>query len=64
VNGEVTVNGTSRDIDAFRRHSCYIMQQDCLQPLLTVGEAMHVAAELKLGSELPQEQKKAWVSFF
>lgn len=61
VSGCVTVNGAVRDIGVFRRHSCYIMQQDQLQPLLTVAESMHVAAELKLGQTLTRQMKQSWV---
>ncbi|XP_047369704.1 ATP-binding cassette sub-family G member 1-like isoform X2 [Vespa velutina] len=46
--GSVIVNGTERNLVKFRRSSTYIMQDDNIQPFLTVEEAMLVAADLKL----------------
>lgn len=57
VTGSVRVNGLERDIHQFRRQSCYIMQDDKIQPLLTVQEAMEVAANLKLGPEFSSRYK-------
>ncbi|XP_067010060.1 ATP-binding cassette sub-family G member 4 isoform X1 [Anabrus simplex] len=57
VTGSVLVDGVQRDLDEFRRMSCYITQDDRLQPLLTVLENMKVAADFKLGENVSQEDK-------
>ncbi|XP_076385526.1 ATP-binding cassette sub-family G member 4 isoform X2 [Megachile rotundata] len=57
VTGNIMVNSKARNLDEFRRLSAYIMQNDNLQPLLTVQEAMNVAAELKLTAS-PQQKKQ------
>ena len=44
------------------RSSAYITQDDRLQPLLTVTENMHVAADLKLGTDTPRFEKENIVS--
>ncbi|XP_047019199.1 ATP-binding cassette subfamily G member 4-like isoform X2 [Helicoverpa zea] len=58
VNGRITVNGHSRDMRVFKKLSTYIMQDDLLQPRLTVQEAMGIAANLKLGKELGKAEKE------
>jgi len=57
VTGSVLLNGRERNLDAFRRMSCYITQDDRLQPLLTVCENMHIAADLKLGERMSKKEK-------
>jgi ABC-type multidrug transport system ATPase subunit/ABC-type multidrug transport system permease subunit len=57
VKGSVNTNGTPRNLKAFRKSSCYITQDDRLQPLLTTSENMQIAADLKLPLEVSQSEK-------
>ncbi|KAH8287869.1 hypothetical protein KR018_003602 [Drosophila ironensis] len=59
VDGSILLNGRRRDLPSFRRMSCYITQDDRLQPLLTVNENMHIAADLKLGTSVSYEEKES-----
>lgn len=51
------VNSRPRDIKSFRKMCRYIMQEDLLQPSLTVMESMEIAADLKLGDTISEEEK-------
>lgn len=62
ATGTITINGQPRNLKEFRRMSRYIMQEDMVQPMLTVEEAMIVAADLKLSRELSMKNKKVAVS--
>lgn len=57
VSGAIYVNGRPRDMSSFRKMSRYIMQQSLYQPHLTVREAMHMSADLKLGRRLGRAAK-------
>lgn len=61
-NGEVTVNGRPRDMKAFKSNVAFITQDTSLQPYLTVKEAMHFAANLKIGTQLKHCSKRERVS--
>lgn len=62
IEGKLTVNGRERDSKKFRRQTAYIMQDHEVQPLLTIAEAMHFSANLKIGDEMTQPNKKKRVS--
>lgn len=62
VNGAVYTNGRIRNLDSFRRVSCYITQEDRIQTLLTVQENMQIAADFKLGNTFKDHEKAARVS--
>lgn len=54
MTGEILVNGKTRvpHSEQWRRTSCYIQQYSVQRTKLTVGEAMTLAAHLKLGSTI------------
>ncbi|CAL7934659.1 unnamed protein product [Xylocopa violacea] len=58
VEGSITMNGHERNPSAFRKLSCYIMQDNQLHANLTVAEAMKVASNLKLGSHVSKAEKE------
>lgn len=62
VTGVIKTNGYPRDVKQFNKLSTYIMQEDLLQPHLTVHEAMCIAANLKLGNDYSALEKLAAVS--
>ncbi|XP_063822397.1 ATP-binding cassette subfamily G member 4 [Ostrinia nubilalis] len=57
VGGAVFVNGRGRIMKNFKKMSCYIQQDDRLQGLLTVGENMALAADLKLPTTMDKYGK-------
>jgi len=57
VTGILRTNGKVRDNRVFHKLSCYITQEDLIQPLLTVQEIMIVAARLKLPSHTSEKHK-------
>lgn len=56
------MNGHERSLSIFKKLSCYIMQDNQLHMNLTVAEAMKVAANLKLGSNINKAKKEEVVS--
>ena len=58
VSGTIKTNGHPRQLKLFSKLSSYIMQEDLIQPFLTVQEGMQIAANLKLGDELKASEKQ------
>ncbi|XP_057335911.1 ATP-binding cassette sub-family G member 1-like [Microplitis mediator] len=54
IGGLITINGQPRELRDFKKMSCYIMQEDLIQPKLTVIESMHFAADLKLANNVTE----------
>ncbi|KAJ3646426.1 hypothetical protein Zmor_024014 [Zophobas morio] len=52
ATGTILINGEHRNLKEFRNISRYIMQEDVIQPLLSIDEAMMIAANLKLGKNV------------
>lgn len=62
VSGTLKINGQIRDEKLFRKTSCYIMQEDKIQPMLTLNEVMMFAADLKLSSSTLIKEKQIIVN--
>ncbi|VVC39714.1 Hypothetical protein CINCED_3A018409 [Cinara cedri] len=62
VSGTLKLNNQPRDEKLFRKLSCYIMQEDKIQPMLTLNELMMFAAELKLSNNTLMKEKQIIVS--
>lgn len=65
VSGEVLVNGKQRvpHSERWKRTSCYIQQDSILRAQITVGEAMTVTANLKLGYTISSTYKHSQVRY-
>ncbi|KAG5320806.1 ABCG1 protein, partial [Pseudoatta argentina] len=63
VSGEVLVNGKIRvpHSERWKRTSCYIQQDSIIRTYITVGEAMTLAAHLKLGYTISSAYKHSQV---
>lgn len=63
MTGTVLINGEQRSLSASRKLSRYIMQEDVVQKMLTVDEAMKIAADLKLGRNMSDAKKHEAVRY-
>jgi len=57
ARGSIMVNSRPREMKSFRKMCRYIMQEDLLQPALTVLESMEIASDLKLGYTISKKNK-------
>lgn len=66
MSGEILVNGKVRvpHSERWRRTSCYIQQDSLVRGRMTVGEAMTMAAHLKLGYTISSAYKHTQVRVF
>ncbi|XP_066257383.1 ATP-binding cassette subfamily G member 4-like isoform X2 [Euwallacea similis] len=61
VKGSIKVNDRPRIMKIFNKMAAYIMQEDIVQPRLTVEEAMMFAARLKLRADILESEREAAV---
>ncbi|XP_038214452.1 dnaJ homolog subfamily C member 10-like [Zerene cesonia] len=54
---ELSKNCSEGALQTYRKKSCYILQDDRLNPLFTVSELMNFAADLKIGNMLTKKLK-------
>ncbi|XP_075974239.1 ATP-binding cassette sub-family G member 4-like [Anticarsia gemmatalis] len=59
---ELTPNSSMRTLKTYRKKSCYILQDDRLNPLFTVSELMKFAADMKLGDTLTEKLKMSVIT--
>lgn len=55
-------NSTMRTLKSYTKKSCYILQDDRLNPLFTVSELMKFAADMKLGDTLTEKLKMSVIT--
>ncbi|EAR86408.2 ABC-2 family transporter protein (macronuclear) [Tetrahymena thermophila SB210] len=56
--GDITANGKSYDARSFSNFAAYVMQEDLILETMTVLEALHFAANLKMTGTEQQKQAK------
>nr|XP_022913336.1 ATP-binding cassette sub-family G member 4-like [Onthophagus taurus] len=61
VLGKIYINNQSRELKTFKKISTFIMQEDLLQPFLTVKEYMMCAINLKMSPNLSESCKESIV---
>ncbi|GAM17118.1 hypothetical protein SAMD00019534_002930 [Acytostelium subglobosum LB1] len=60
IKGDILINGAERT-KFFTRNSAYVEQMDVLPPTQTVREAIQFSAKTRLPSDMPMEEKLAFV---
>ncbi|XP_075168382.1 ATP-binding cassette sub-family G member 4-like [Haematobia irritans] len=61
-DGDIIVNGKSRNLHTFRQLSRYVTQDENLIPCFTVLEAMTFASYLQLGSHISKDNRKTIIN--
>lgn len=56
-------NNCMQKLRTYRKQSCYILQDDRLNPIFTLKELMRFGADLKLGNTMTREQKNDVVRY-
>lgn len=62
LKGTITVGGEPRNLSKLRQQSCYITQEFSMLNYLTVRETLHIAACLKLSTNISNNKKLMVVS--